>query len=129
MGRLCWECGGTHDDLLAHPRRPREHRAGTWENASWLAGTSTDSTIPASSLPWRDAVVHLRFDDGQTAWIDEAEAVPLELPPGTRLSARWRGGPQYYPGSVSQADGERVHIRYDDSDEEWTTAEMVRVQR
>ena len=29
-------------------------------------------------------------------------------------------GSQYYPGTVTEVQGDRIHIQYDDGDKEWT---------
>jgi hypothetical protein len=52
---------------------------------------------------------------------------PLEVGVGLRVEGRWRGGDAYSPGVIDQQRGERIHIRYDDGDEEWTTIRLVRI--
>jgi hypothetical protein len=70
----------------------------------------------------RDDEVHVQFDDGDRAWVRFEHLLPLELAVGMFVMGRFRMGPNFYPGTLSEIDGERIHIRYDDGDEEWTTA-------
>ncbi len=48
---------------------------------------------------------------------------------GKRVQCRWKGGPLYYPGEVTRQDGERIHVAYDNGEQEWTSVRMIRVQR
>lgn len=69
------------------------------------------------------------FEDGDRAWVFAFQALPLELPIGGRVEARWRGGPNFFPGEIARQDGARIFIQYDDGDSEWTTHAVVRVAR
>ena len=72
---------------------------------------------------------HIEFDDGDEAWVTAKQIFPLVIRVGHQVFGRWQGGPAYFPGRVDQQDGERIHIQYDDGDQEWTTISMVRVER
>lgn len=52
---------------------------------------------------------------------------PVEMTVGTRVEGRWRGGDIFFPGVVDEERGDRIHIKYDDGDEEWTTVRLIRV--
>lgn len=67
-----------------------------------------------------DNEVHIHFDDGDRGWVLREQVVPLEIPIGLRVAARWKMGTQFYPGTVAEVQGERIFIRYDDGDKEWT---------
>jgi hypothetical protein len=71
----------------------------------------------------------VQFDDGDRAAVVAKQIAPMDIKVGSRVFGRWQGGPAYFPGKVDQKDGEKIHIRYDDGDEEWTTISMVRVER
>jgi hypothetical protein len=73
--------------------------------------------------------VHIAFDDGDQALVTSDQIRELDISVGDRVFCRWKGGPQYFPGEVTEKDGERIHVRYDDGDEEWTSIRMVRVER
>src|SRR5262249_42441072 len=84
--------------------------------APWNAGMLYVGTVDDV----RDREVHIRFDDGDCGWVNLEQILPLQIPVGLRLLGRWRMGTAYYPGTVDQVDGERIHILYDDGDKEWT---------
>ena len=44
---------------------------------------------------------------------------------GAVVQCRWNGGSKYYQGKITEIDGNRIHIDYDDGDKEWTTADMI----
>lgn len=71
----------------------------------------------------------IQFDDGDQATVAAKQIAPLDIKVGSRVFGRWQGGPAYFPGKVDQQNGEKIHVRYDDGDEEWTTISMVRVER
>ena len=52
---------------------------------------------------------------------------PFELRTGTRVECRWKGGQRYFPGKITEIEGDRVHFAYDDGDREWTTLRLVRI--
>lgn len=87
-----------------------------WNDAALFPGT-------VSQRRRREA--HVEFDDGDQAWVREEHLLPLDLIVGMFVMARQRMGPQYYPGAITDTEGDRVHIRYDDGTEEWTTAEAL----
>jgi hypothetical protein len=69
---------------------------------------------------------HIQFEDGDRTWVTVEQITLLNLHAGTRVQARWKNGVDYYPGAIIQLDGSRLHIRYDDGDEEWTTLSLIR---
>jgi hypothetical protein len=44
---------------------------------------------------------------------------------GMFVMGRWKMGPKFFPGRITDTEGDRVQIRYEDGDEEWTTAEAL----
>src|SRR5262245_43291121 len=63
---------------------------------------------------------HIFFDDGNQVVTTADRIRPLRLNVGERVWGRWKGGPTYYSGEVTSKNGEVIHIRYDDGDEETT---------
>ncbi len=51
----------------------------------------------------------------------------LEVKPGLRVEGRWRGGNAFFLGRIAQQRGERLFLKYDDGDEEWTTIRLIRL--
>jgi hypothetical protein len=73
--------------------------------------------------------VNVCFDDGGRERVAAEHVVKLDLAVGSRVFGRWKGGPAFFPGRITKMEGERIHIQYDDGDQEWTTVSVVRVRR
>lgn len=87
-----------------------------WGDAALFPGTVSER---------RGEEAHVNFDDGDEAWVQLEHLFPLELIVGMAVLGRWRMGPQFYPGTIIDTEGDRVRVRYDDGDEEWTRAEAL----
>lgn len=72
-------------------------------------------------------LIEVRFDDGERAKVAPWQALVVELEAGDRVQARWRGGPNYYPGVIAGRDGDQILVQYEDGQQEWTTVRVVRV--
>ncbi len=73
--------------------------------------------------------IQVQFDDGDQATVTAKQITPLDIKVGSRVFGRGKGGPAYFPGKVDEQKGKKIHIKYDDGDQEWTTISMVRVER
>jgi hypothetical protein len=109
----------------ATPTRTASHLAfydtlqpGTRVWAPWNSATLFAGTVDVI----QGDEVHIHFDDGDRGWVLIQQLVPLEIPVGLRVMGRWKMGSHFYPGTVTEVQGERVHIQYDDGDREWTRA-------
>jgi hypothetical protein len=71
----------------------------------------------------------IHFLDGTQGWVPTEQLRALEFEPGQRVEARWQAGQAYFPGSVSECQGDKLHIHYDDGDREWTLVRLVRLPR
>lgn len=69
------------------------------------------------------------FDDGDVAWVHPKHIITPDISVGSVVFSRIRGGPQYFPGRVSDQKGESIYVRYDHGEEEWTSISFVRVER
>lgn len=45
---------------------------------------------------------------------------------GDRVQCRYKGRNRTYPGKIADIKGNQLFVEYDDGDEEWTTAEMLK---
>ena len=84
-------------------------------------------TYPAEILSVDGDKIVVHFLDGPERMLTPELIRRLDLAVGSRVECRWKGGPQYFPGKIDQADGDRIHVAYDDGDQEWTTIRLVRV--
>jgi hypothetical protein len=101
----------SHTAFLKH-LRSGDRVWALWNNQALFVGTVGEM---------RDDDAHIRFDDGDQAWVRLEHLLPLDLLPGMFVMGRWQMGGSFYPGTITKVQGERVHIRYDDGDQEWTT--------
>jgi hypothetical protein len=92
--------------------------------ARWLDGY----WYPGVVLAIEGKRLHILFDDGDQLLVTPSQVKPLQLGVGDRVFCRWKGGPMYFPGEITRKDGERIHVHYDDGDEETTTIRLVRVE-
>lgn len=69
------------------------------------------------------------YDDGERAWVHQANVRRPDVAVGSQIFCRTTERPAYLPAVVEQQIGEKVRVRYDGGDEEWTTLSFVRVRR
>lgn len=84
-----------------------------WNDAALFAGT-------VSQLHQSEA--HIEFDDGDRAWVQLDQLLPLEFILGMFVIARHRDNGDCSPATISDTEGHRVQVRFEDGREEWTTA-------
>lgn len=84
---------------------------------------------PGTIVSTNGDAFEVQYDDGDRTTLNSAQIKPLQITVGSRVYGRWKGGAQYYPGKVSIAAGEAIHIDYEDGDKESTTVGMVRVNQ
>ncbi len=102
--------------------------AGTYPEAVSLTGTKTmEISGPAEIVTIQDDRVIVHFLDGPERMLTPERIQKFDLRPGMRIECRWRGGPNYFPGSLSKLEGERLYVNYDDGDQEWTSVRLVRL--
>ena len=84
---------------------------------------------PGIIIGIEDTGVSVRFDDGIQESVANSQVAPVDVGVGSRVSARYGGLDAYYPGEIDGRQGETVHIKYDDGDEELTTISMIRLEQ
>ena len=70
---------------------------------------------------------YIHFDDNDQAWLEEGEVTTYQPVVGDRIEGNWLAKGLFYKGKVTSRRGEKVHILYDDGDEEDTTISYLRV--
>jgi len=103
---------GSVGSTAAAPIREGDRVWALWGGQALFAGTVTKL---------RPGEAHVRFDDGDQAWVQLQVIAPLVIDVGMFVLGRWKMGPQYFPGTITEIQGERIHIKYNDGDKEWTT--------
>ena len=91
---------------------------GRWAaDGYWYSGTVKEV---------KDGKYLVRFDDSTQTWLDKGEVVGYQPTWGDHVEADWLGKGTYYPGKVTRRKDEKVHIAYDDGDDEDTTISALR---
>jgi hypothetical protein len=89
---------------------------GVWNRTAYFPGTVRE---------FSDQQMLVNFDDGDQAWIFPADLLPLEIIPGMTVSVRSQFTPQFRPGIVTDSEGDRVLVQFEDDQEEWTTVSSL----
>jgi len=89
--------------------RRDEHILAQWDDGHWY---------PARVNAIRGDLHTIVFDDGDVAEYAASRLAPLDWGPGTRVQGEWKGGGQYFAGTIAEREGARVVIEYDDGDVE-----------
>jgi hypothetical protein len=110
--------GATPTQVASHMAFLQHLRPGDRVWAPW----TSDMLYPGSVEQLTDKEAHIRFDDGGQGWVLLEQLVPLQIPVGLRVLARWRMGKQYAPATVAEVEGDRIYLRFDDGNTEWSSA-------
>ncbi|MDX2128912.1 MAG: tudor domain-containing protein [Chloroherpetonaceae bacterium] len=106
------------------------------ENTEWKVGNPVMARwltepffYPAVIDEIADGKVHVKYLDGDIAWVTYKDLMPLRVDIGTRVNARWQNGKVYYWGKIAKINNDgQIYIEYDDGDKEWTTIKVIRIQ-
>jgi hypothetical protein len=109
---------------LAAPRS-RAWKSGDRVLASWVDALFYPGRVRAT----KGNLCEIAYDDGDAAWVHQANVREPDMRVGSAVLCRAQGGPAYWPGVVEQQNGEKIRVKYDNGEHEWTTISMVRVQR
>jgi len=103
-----------------------EWKVGNPVMARWL---TEPFFYPAIIQEINQGKVHVKYLDGDEAWVTNNELMPLRVDIGTRVNARWKNGKIYYWGKIGKINNDgQIYIEYDDGDKEWTTIKVIRIQ-
>ena len=103
--------------------------------SAWPEGSRVLAVWPVEQIYWYPATVRrstvrwveVSYDDGHKARVKASEVSEIDIEVGSRVYARFKGGPTYMPAEVTQINGEKIRIAYDDGGTEATTISVVRV--
>lgn len=132
MGLFDWLFGKKTPE---HPDRPPAPRDVGTNASEWQVGDRVlASWVDAYFYPGRVRQVQgnaceIAFDDGDVAWVHEANVRRPDIERGSQVFCRFHAGPAYLPGTVREQKGEKIQVQYENGEKEWTTISMVRVKR
>jgi DNA repair protein Crb2 Tudor domain len=103
----------------------QQHSAGDrvfacWHDLFWY---------PAVVLAVNGDQYQVLFDHGNQAVVTSDRIRPLALDNGDRVFCRRQDGSEFLPGEITRRQGEVIHVRYDDGEEENTSLRLVRLER
>lgn len=90
---------------------------GQWTDEMWY---------PARIHSIEGDAIDLNFDDGDISVVEPSQVRPIDWQEGTRVECNWQNGGTYYEGVIAKMEGDRIHIQYDDGDEEDATISRCR---
>ncbi len=124
---ILYDDGDEEDTTIARIRLKLEYSAakevgcrvfGRWAaDGYWYSGTVKEI---------KDGKYLIRFDDTDQAWLDKGEVVGYQPTFDDHVQGNWLGKGTYYPGKITRRKDEKVHIAYDDGDDEDTTISALR---
>lgn len=90
---------------------------GQWSDGLWY---------PARVATVSGDQYQVNFDDGDVATLGKGKIKKVDWQVGSRLQCNWKNAGKYYPGKIQSMDGERIHMSYDDGDQEKITISRCR---
>lgn len=72
--------------------------------------------------------VTIAYDDGEKETRPDNQVKPYSWRVGSNIECRWKGGDEWYSGSISRMgdDGDSISVAYDDGDTEQTKTRKCR---
>jgi hypothetical protein len=103
----------------------------------WPEGSRVLAVWPIEQIYWYPATVkvstkqwvEVHYDDGHKARVKASEVMAIDIKAGSKVFARFKGGPYYQPAEVTEIKGEKIRLSYDDGGTEQTNISFVRVMR
>lgn len=71
--------------------------------------------------------IAVQFLDGPERLLTPELIRRFDLKTGQAIESRWKGGQRFFPGKIAKLEGDRVFIKYDDGEEEWTSIRLLRI--
>jgi hypothetical protein len=126
---------GAHGDWIAVKgekfRLPKSMFSGKWKTGDRvLVKWSKDAYwYPATVAGIEDNMYSIEYLDGDSEFRFERYLQAEKLGPGDAVFGNWQGKGKYFKGKITARNGDDIHIKYDDGDQEDTTVSKVRVIR
>jgi hypothetical protein len=93
-----------------------------------LALDGDDFIYPADIVSIEDDNrVIVQYLDGFERMLTPELIRRFDVNPGLKVECRWSGGPHFFPGTIAKVEGERMQIKYEDGDDEWTSVRLFRI--
>lgn len=70
--------------------------------------------------------IRIAFDDGDQSMVTPDQIRPLRLEIGDRIQCRFGGAMEFTPANINDINGEKILVRSEEGQEEWTSQRMIR---
>ncbi|MBI3822411.1 MAG: hypothetical protein HY289_06995 [Planctomycetes bacterium] len=127
-------------DDATHENNTRVSRARFWrcpvgipsfnfeEGDRVLALDCDECVYPAEIVTIEDDHrIVVQYLDGPERMLTPELIRRFDVKAGMKVECRFSGGPNFFPGTLNKVDGERIHVKYDDGDDEWTSIRLFRI--
>jgi Domain of unknown function (DUF4537) len=95
----------------------------------WFARWESDGfSYPCTIEKDEDGKFYIRYSDGTEEWAPHWRVGKANIRVGQVVYGNWQNKGLYYEGTVSSRKGDRIHIAYEDGDEEDTTIGRIRLK-
>jgi hypothetical protein len=74
-----------------------------------------------------DQRIIVQYLDGPERMLTPELIKRFDVRAGMKIECRFSGGQHFFPGTLDKIDGERIHVKYDDGDDEWTSIRLFRL--
>jgi len=99
-----------------------------FEEGDRVMATDCDQCIyPADIVSINDDKVVVQFLDGLERMVTPELVKRFDVKPGLKIESRWAGDQHFFPGTLAKVEGERILIKYEDGDEEWSSIRLIRI--
>ncbi len=104
--------------------------ASQFQNGDWVLAQYKGSSywFPGVVESASSDGVTIAYDDGERETRPDNQVKPYTWRVGSKIECRWKGGEEWYAGSITRAsdDGESLSVAYEDGDNERTQTRKCR---
>lgn len=98
-------------------------KAGARVLAQYKGG---DTWYVGKVVSHKGSKVEVAYPDGTSETLPSGHVRAFDWKAGTRVTCKFKRGENWYPGEITSVKGDKLHIKYDDGDQEDTTARYCR---
>jgi hypothetical protein len=106
--------------------------AASFDNGEWVLARvpGADYWFPGVVQGSDAGFVRVVFDDGEVQTLPVSQVRAYDWDVGSKVECRYRDGEEWYGGTITRAgaDGESIHVLYDDGDAERTKTKRCRAR-
>lgn len=109
--------------LSALPAIAGPFKAGARVLAQYKGG---DTWYPGKVVSHKGSQVEIAYLDGSSETLPSGHVRSFDWKVDTKVTCQFKRGENWYPGKISSIKGDKIHVKYEDGDEEDTTVRYCR---